>query len=60
MLSSLISEFSVHCVEFGKWVTVWALPHEYVIGYSLLLTKVKAKGTQLQDSTHMFSVIKLR
>ena len=37
---------------------MWALPHEYVIGYGLPLTWVKTKGVQLKDSTHMFSVTK--
>ena len=34
------------------------LPQESVIGHSLLLTQVKAKGVQLKDSTHMLSVRK--
>ena len=29
--------------NFGKQATAWASPHEYLIGYGLLLTWVKAK-----------------
>ena len=36
---------------------MWALPHEYVIGYDLPLNWVKAKDVQLKDSIHTFSVI---